>query len=160
MAQFHIRKAIQSDKDSIVKLWDDLMLYHRSLDSRFVADPDGRRKYRTHAQEMIRSGSCQILVAENIENSEIVGYLMGEIQSRPPSALPGVYGFISDIFVSELWRQQGVGKALFFEMRCWFQLKTATAIELYVAYANPAATHFWTAMGLNPFLTLMHLDLD
>ena len=159
MAQFHIRKAISADKEPVVNLWQMLMAYHRSLDSRFVVDPEGRRKYLSHVHEMIRSGSSQILVAENVENGEIVAYLMGEIQSRPPSALPGIYGFVSDIFVMEEWRSQGVGKALFSQMKLWFASKKATAVELYVADANPAASQFWATMGLTPFLILMHLDL-
>lgn len=159
MEQFHIRAAIRTDKEAIADLWVELMEYHRSLDIRFYIDPQGRKIYLNHTQEMIRSGSCKVLVAEKIESGEVVGYLMGELQNRPPGAQAGTFGFISDIYVKNEWRQRGVGTALFEEMKRWFTLKKASAVELYIAQANPEAAGFWRSMGLLPFLTLMHLEL-
>jgi ribosomal protein S18 acetylase RimI-like enzyme len=52
-------------------------------------------------------------------------------------ALAGLYGFISDAYVMEQWRHHGVARALFDELRRWFTNRKATAIQLYVAEANP-----------------------
>lgn len=140
-------------------LWTELMTYHRTLDSRFRIAPNGERLYAKHAQEMSRSRDARVLIATDSVSGELVAYMMGELQSRPPLAIPGIYGFISDVYVREAWRQHGVGRALFEEMRRWFITRKATAIELYVAEANPTADAFWQAMGLAPFLQLLHLDL-
>jgi ribosomal protein S18 acetylase RimI-like enzyme len=159
MSQFRIRDARGADRETIGLLWRELMAYHRALDARFTIAPDGEQKYLRHVQEMMRSRNARVLVAEEIHSGEIVAYLMGELQSRPPIAMPGLYGFISDICVQQTWRHRGVGKALFEEIRRWFIARKATAIELYIAEANPGATAFWQAMGLDSFLKLMHLDL-
>lgn len=159
MNQFRIRDARSGDREAIGLLWRELMAYHRSLDSRFTIAPDGEQKYMRHAQEMMRSRNARVLVAEEINTGEIVAYLMGELQSRPPIAMPGTYGFISDICVHSAWRHCGVGRALFEEIKRWFIDRKATAIELYIAEANPTAAAFWQAMGLDSFLKLMHLDL-
>lgn len=160
MTRFQIRDARGPDRDEIGRLWRELMTFHHALDPRFTIAPDAQQRYVRHVQEMIRTRDGRVLVATDTATGELVGYLIGELQQRPPIALPGLYGFISDMYVSEAWRREGVGKALFSEMRRWFLDRKATAIELYVAQANPNALAFWQAMGLEPFLTLFHLDLS
>jgi ribosomal protein S18 acetylase RimI-like enzyme len=159
MSEFRVRDARGGDQEAIGALWRQLMDHHRSLDSRFTVAQDGEKKYIRHALEMMRSTNARVLVAEYIETGEVVAYIMGELQSRPPIALPGLYGFISDICVQVTWRNQGVGRALFQELRRWFVTRKAIAIELYIAESNPAALAFWAEMGMKPFLKLLHEDL-
>jgi GNAT superfamily N-acetyltransferase len=159
MGSFRIRDGRRADTASIGAMWQALMAHHRALDPRFTIAPDAEQKYVRHVQEMIRSRNARALVAEDPDAGVLIGYLLGEIQSRPPLAQPGLYGFISDIYVQEAWRQRGVGRALFEEMRRWFVDRKANAIELYIAEANPTAAVFWKEMGLSPFLKLLHLDL-
>jgi|SRR5581483_11729247 ribosomal protein S18 acetylase RimI-like enzyme len=158
-ADFIIREARSSDRVKIGALWRELMALHRSLDPRFVVTPDGEQKYLRHIQDILHSRDARVLVAEERAGKTVIGYLTGEILVRPPIALPGPYGFVSDICIQEAWRQHGVGRALFEEMRRWFVARKVKSIELYIAEANPMAAAFWQAMGFRPFLKLMHLDL-
>jgi len=159
MSEYRVREARGGDRDAIGKLWRELMEHHRSLDSRFTVAPDGEKKYVRHVAEMIRTKNARVLVAEDIASGEIIAYVMGELQSRPPIALPGLYGFISDICVQEAWRKQGIGREMYQDLRRWFVTRKAIAVELYIAEANPAAQQFWSEMGLQPFLKLLHEDL-
>ena len=159
MDGFQVRKARVADRFAIAALWRELMTLHTLLDARFQMAPEGEQKYARHAQDTIRDRNGQVFVAEASDTGELVGFLLGELQTRPPKTMPGVYGFISDVYVSEAWRQRGVGSALFEEMRLWCAAHKAKAIELYVAEDNPAALAFWQSMGLKPFLRLVHLDL-
>ena len=159
MSGFQVREARQSDRMVIGRLWLELMEYHRALDPRFAIAPDGEQKYVRHTLEMIRSRDARVLVAEETGTGIIVAYVIAELQRRPPLAQPGLYGFVSDIYVAEAWRQRGVGRALVEDLKRWFVLRKASAVELYIADANPAATEFWQAMGMTPFLRLMHMEL-
>ena len=159
MSNFRIREARMGDKEAIGALWRALMLHHRALDSHFTLAPDAEKKYLRHTHEMIRSREARVLVAEDILTGEVIAFLMGELQSRPPISLPGLYGFISDVYVQAAWRHHGVGKALFEAIHPWFLERKATAIELFVATANPDATAFWESLGLQPLMQLLHLDL-
>ncbi len=158
-AEVRIREARSVDLPAIGALWRELMAHHYALDPRFLVAPDAEKKYARHAHEMLRSRDARVLVAESEVSAQVVAFLMGEIQNRPPIALPGRYGFISDICVTADWRHRGVGRALFGEMRQWFLARKVTAIELYVAEANPASNAFWQEMGMQPFLRLMRQDL-
>ena len=160
MTGLQVRDARGFDKEIIGTMWRELMAHHRALDSRFTVAPDGERRYVRHVHDMMRSRDARVLIAEVGERGPVVGYIVAELQSRPPMALPGVYGFISDLYVRENCRQQGVGSVLFSEAKRWFVARKAVAIELYVAENNPAARAFWQSMGLNPFLKLMHHDLS
>jgi ribosomal protein S18 acetylase RimI-like enzyme len=158
-AQFTIREARASDRVRIGVLWRELMTAHRALDKRFVIAADGQEKYARHVHEMIRSRDARVLVAQPGEGGEPIGYLLGEIQMRAPIAMPGAYGFVSDVYVVESWRHRGVGTALVVEACRWFAARKAVSVELYVADANPSAHAFWRSMGFEPFLRLMHLEL-
>ena len=159
MSGFRIREARSADREAIGVLWRELMSYHRALDSRFTIAPDGQHKYVRHTMDMMRSRNAMVLIAEDISSGEVIGYLMGELQTRPAIAMPGLYGFVSDICVHEAWRHRGIGSALFEELRRWFISRKAQAIELYIAEENSTSFAFWSAMGLTPFLKLLHLDL-
>ncbi len=159
MSGFIIRNARLADRFAVAELWCELMSLHQSLDSRFSIAEEGQKKYARHVQEILRSRDNLVLVAEETASGALVGYILGELQMRSPKVKPGLYAFISDVYVREQWRQQGVGSALFEELRLWCVGRKATAIELYVAENNPAALAFWQAMGLMPFLKLVHLDL-
>ena len=159
MTAYIIRDARISEKDVVASLWHSLMKEHSAIDPRFQIAGDALKKYSRHLQEMIRAKDGRVLVAEAKDNSRLIGFLMGEIQPRPPISLPGIYGFISDLYVCPDWRRQGVAQSLFLDMSRWFQSRKATAIELYAAEANPEAVAFWHSMGLKPFLRLHRLDL-
>ena len=159
MTGIRIRDARSFDREAIGTLWRELMAYHLTLDPRFVTAPDGERRYVRHAQDMMRSRDARVLIAELGERGPVVGYLLAELQQRPQIALPGTYGFVSDMYVAEAWRRHGVGRALFSEARRWFLARKATAIELYVAERNPESAAFWEAMGFASFLKLLHQDL-
>lgn len=159
MSEFRVRQARVGDRDAIGTLWLDLMEYHRSVDSRFTIASDGQKKYSRHIVEMIRSTNSRVLVAESIETGALIAYITGELQARPPIALPGLYGFVSEICVEQTWRGQGIGRALYRELRAWFVTRKAIAVELYISESNPSALAFWDEMGLKPFLKLLHEDL-
>ena len=159
MSGFQIRKARLAERFAIAELWEELMRLHQALDPRFTIAQDGQLKYARHVQEILRSRDGLVLVAEDMATGELAGYMLGELQTRPPKSAPGIYGFISDMYVCDEWRQRGMGTALFEEMRLWCVARKATSIELYIAENNPAALAFWQAMGLAPFLKLAHIDL-
>lgn len=159
MSGIRIREARASERHTISLLWQESIALHQMLDPRVAPAPDAVTIYSRHIHDLIQSRDGLVLVAENQASGEIVGYLCGEIQERPPISRPERHGFISDLYVQEAWRRQGVATALFAELRLWCKLRRAASIELYISEHNADALAFWQTLGFNPFLKLVHLDL-
>ncbi len=159
MDGFSVREARRSDLTAIGELWYELMTLHRRLDSRFQYSQEGISEYVRHTQRMMKTRDARVLVVEREATGQVVGYLTGELQPRVHGAIRGVYGFVSDVFIREECRRHGVGQALFAEIKRWFVLRGATSVQLYVSVANEDSQAFWRAMGLEPYLTLLHVDL-
>lgn len=151
-----IRAARVADRESIGDLWLDLMEYHRERDPRFKIGADARAKYIRNVQEMIRMRECRVLVAENRETGELVGYVTAETKHYAPVTIAGLYGAISDFYVSPLHRRHALGKRMAEEVFRWMHEKKCVAVQLNVAEANPEGQAFWAAMGMEPFLRLLH----
>jgi len=159
MDGFVIRDAVASDREQIGLLWLYLMQFHNSRDPRFQVPADGCDHYEKRAIELMRSRDGRVIVAQDVATSEVVAYILGELQVRSHPGSPEVCGLITDMFVVEEWRRGGIGHALFDEMKRWFISRSASAIELYVADANVDAVQFWRELGMDTYLHLMHMKL-
>jgi GNAT superfamily N-acetyltransferase len=155
---FVIREAHRRDVPELVALWQQMMDYHSSFDRRFRFTGGVRREIERHLTESLRSRGARIIVAE--AEGRVVGYILGEVHQRKPIYPVGVYGFVSDLSVTEAWRRRGVGRALVEEMLAWFRRQGVTAIELFVLEANPVSTAFWQAMGFGAYLRMLRMDLS
>ncbi len=159
MDGFVIREADAGDREQIGLLWLYLMRDHRAMDPRFQIAGTDTEQYERHVGDTMRSKNGRVIVAQDVATSEVVAYILGEVQVRPTISVPGTYGFVSDLYVSQEWRRGGIGRALFDELKRWFLERGVLAIELYVSNSNPEATAFWKEIGLTPFLQLLHMDI-
>lgn len=156
-SEFIIRTARRQDAKPIGALWQALMDFHRARDPRFEFAPSAMREFEQHLIQMMRSRGARVYVAEAA--GEVIGYTMGEIHTRKPIYPVGTYGFISDVVVDEAWRRKGVGRALAETLMAWFRQHGVTAIELFVAVANPVSDAFWRSLGFTDYLRLLRLDI-
>ena len=152
-----IREAGRRDVPAVAALWQEMMDYHSRFDARFRFAPTARRDVERHILETLRSRSARVFVAE--ADGRVIGYILGEIHARRPIYPVGTYGFIADISVTESHRRSGVGRALVETMLAWFTREKATAVELFVADANPTSMAFWRAMGFGEYLRLLRREL-
>lgn len=156
-APFTIREARRQDVGAIVALWKEMMAFHEAYDARFRFAADAPKDFQNHLTATLRSRAACVLVAQATDR--VIGYIMGEIQTRKPIYPAGKYAFISDICVTEEYRRSGVGRALVQSLMEWFQQQGVTAVELFVAEANPVSLAFWQAMGFKDYLRMLRLDL-
>ena len=133
------------------------MEFHRQRDERFSFYPAAIREFEQHVLSTFRSRDAVIVVAET--RGVVVAYILGEMHSRQPLYPTGKDGFISDLAVESSHRRMGIGTALVQRMREWFSRKGATAIELFIAEANPTSVAFWESLGFRGFLRLARLEL-
>lgn len=150
---YSIREARREDLTSVVALWREMMAVHVALDDRFRFVADADVEFARHARRMMRGPVSRILVA--VVGGQVVGYVLVELQQRPPIYPVGRYGFISDICVSGRHRRRGIGAALVQRAIGWLRSEGVNTVELLAADRNETARSFWAAMGFEPYLVML-----
>lgn len=157
VTDFAVREARRQDAGAVAALWKQMMDFHGEQDARFRFRGDAVREFERHFHDTLHSRDAHLSVAD--AGGQVIGYVLGEIHARKPLYPVGRYGFVSDISVSEEWRRRGVGRAMVNDLMEWFRRRGVTAVELFVAEANPVSSAFWQEMGFAPFLRLVRKEL-
>ncbi len=152
-----IRNARRGDADMLVQLWLEMMDQHALWDARFRFGEGASREFQRRITGMIRSPRACVLVAE--VQGRVVGFATGELTSRPETYPDGSYGFISELFVREEYRNRGIGTALVQQVLEWMRKRGVTVVELLAAERNADGRAFWEHLGFEAFLRLMRVDL-
>ncbi len=147
-----IRPATTNDLDEIMRLYQQLMGLHETLDPRLALDWDGIKAFRDHLVNVLDSDYDRILVAEAPDGAGLAGFIMGRLAQNPPVFRQPYYGYVTDTCVDERWRRQGIGRALFEALRAWFRAQGLLTMQVNVAARNPTSQAFWRAMGFTDYL--------
>ncbi len=114
--------------------------------------------------EYARSGLAQalehpaavVMVAEEQEGKpEILGYAVGMLQEPPAIFKPELYTFVSDLYVKESARRQGIGTGLVERIKGWGFLKGAFRLSLILPTTSPA-TGLYEKLGFKPIQTMLY----
>jgi len=124
-----IRDYKEDDFDFLSEKQNLLNLFHYELDNDYYRpSSDSKEKYIEYIKSKIDDENFKILIYE-IEN-EIIGYVMGWIMERPPIYSKRKTGYLSNIYVDERFRNEGIGKKLYFSMEQWFIDKAVDFVEI------------------------------
>jgi GNAT superfamily N-acetyltransferase len=154
-----IRDVEPEDQPAIARLWQTLSEYHLQIDARMPKPtPDAAQDYAARLLERRDDPYTRTFVAE--VNGGVVGYILGAVVDLQPDLFEHVdTGFIADLFVELPYRQHGIGRLLVETMTDWFRTQGVRAIELQVAAANEAGIRFWKAVGGDPIVVRMRIDV-
>ena len=94
-----------------------------------------------------------LFVAE--KNGDLVGFLAGRIRSLPPYFGGSQAGFISEVYVANAHRGQGLGRHLVLSATRWFQKVGLMRIELQVIMNNTPARELYHQLGWSEELVQM-----
>lgn len=141
-----IRNGRLKDRSQAARVWHEFMEYHRrisALDNELVenAGEMWMRYYDRH----VRSPLMKALVAE--QDGEIVGFLLGEMQKRPPIFKTVHQAFLDSICVVESRRNQGIGGMMIDQFAKWAGEKGAPYIMLNVVIENASAQRLYENRG-------------
>ncbi len=147
LAEIMIRLALETDAERIGKLWTEMVLYHHQFDdTTFRAAENGAALYSRSIRDRLQDPKARILVVE--KRGEIVGYVSGVIADITTEMFePLRCGLLSDIYISEAYRRQGLGRQLVERLCLWFRHQDVTHFEWHVSARNRAALAFWQAIG-------------
>jgi ribosomal protein S18 acetylase RimI-like enzyme len=152
-----IRLATRRDVPDIVRLWEELMDYHRTLDPFFTRARNGSDLFRRFLEQNLENDAACVLVAQ--VDDGIVGYCQGLLEHHPPALAEPDYGQVLDFMVTAAHRHTGIGSRMFETLCKWFRKEGVRRIEVRHSTHNDLATRFWPRMGFKPYLQALFMDL-
>ncbi len=142
-----IRQAEEKDIYALSKLHKKFIQEHAQLyDSVFYAlSSDATEQWTQWVKKMLQNKSIGFFIAE--EQNEIVGYVSGWIEERPPIYSLNKTGYLSNLFIIPQERKKGIGSNLHKALLGWFKTKKIKYIELSVNAQAAPAYAAWSAFG-------------
>ncbi len=134
-----------------------MMAFHAERDPFFTVCKKGPDNFAKWVREAVAKDGAHVAVAEL--GAALAGYSLSLISRYPPVFTRDWYCDVYDLAVAAPCRRNGVGKALFEDIRQWAACEGVTRIEARIALANETSTGFWRAVGLRPYMESMYLDL-
>jgi ribosomal protein S18 acetylase RimI-like enzyme len=148
-----VRRAQLTDVPSLGELWQELAEIHASFAPEWEIVPGAAAMWRAHASQMLGQVDRCVLVAEL--DGTLVGFIIGQITSNPPTFRVKRTGHVNDAIVTSSVRRRGVGEALFEALQSWFKEKRITIVHLSAAIANSEGQAFWHKMGFQDQMSRM-----
>jgi len=146
-----IREGRIKDAEKTLPIWDQFMEYHRRISAfDFQMVDNAREMWVKYFKRYVRSRIRTAVVAEL--NGEIVGFLIGEIQKRPPVFVSLRQAYVDSIGVLERYRSQGIGSMMLEAFTEWSKERGMPYIMLFVAVENDAARHLYEKHGFRPMM--------
>lgn len=152
-----IRKATPNDIDAITVLNSQLADYHKVIDPYYKSGSETKSSFKEYITRIIQNKNATVIVAEP---DKIIGYAVGIIEKAKPFVTPEEIGRISDMFVEEKYRNQGIGKKMVDTLINWFKQKGIIYVELSVDSRNEIGVTAWQNLGFKEYMKKMRLDLN
>jgi ribosomal protein S18 acetylase RimI-like enzyme len=140
-----IRLAIESDVESLVDLWIELMDYHVAFSTQFLINKNKRAAIEAFILEKLGKKLSRIYVME--ADNAIVAMLLARIEVRPEMFLHQKSGYIAETIVTKLHRGNNIGNELADAAHAWFVSEGVSCSELQVSIANTEGIEFWKSKG-------------
>jgi len=148
--KYTIRKAKENDLEDLTRLWKKLMDYHQKVCSpkKQVKDKlkkDADKEWKKFALENIKKEKGLVLIV--FDGKLPIAFCMALIKDGIPVFDPKEHGFISDLFVEENYRGQGMGKKLIDEVKLFFKKFKMESMSLKVDSVNLKSVKFYEKYG-------------
>ncbi|MFA5021802.1 MAG: GNAT family N-acetyltransferase [Patescibacteria group bacterium] len=152
-----IRKAKVKDLDLVSAMAVNLLKYHSQFDTYYRPAKNAKGAYHKLFRSAIFSRRKILLVAEI--DSEIIGFVMALVRRKPPVFAIKDYGFITDIFIVNEYRNQGIAGLFLQELFKWFKKNRIKNIELLAHVKNDIGQKFWSKYKFKDFLVSKRIKI-
>lgn len=152
LGKYLIRLANSGEMPCLEPLWTALYEYQR-INGMLLDLPVGAFQHWSASIVPALGRFTCLFIAE--KEDESVGFLAGRIRSLPPYFGGYQVGFISEVFVADSERGQGLGRQLVTVATRWFQNFGINRVELQVIMNNTPARNLYRQLGWSEELVQM-----
>jgi GNAT superfamily N-acetyltransferase len=152
-----VRIGTEKDLRAVGLLWGELTRYHISVGYHFPINENTIDDWIASFSRTLGRFSF-LWVAE--QEGEVTAFLLGRLK-RTPTYLGGVLvGEISDLFVSDSLRGQGIGKQLVAVAMQHFSQQNVHSVEVQIMAGNESGIAFWNSLGFQNDVILVRRMLE
>lgn len=141
-----LRSARPEDADALGRMGGQLARQHHGFDpKRFMLPDDVEAGYRWWLSKELKAKDAVVIVAE--QDGVVVGYAYGRVEERDWNLLLDKCGGFHDIWVDEVARRGGTGRALAEELMKRLVALGVPRVVLSTAAQNEAAQRMFEKLG-------------
>lgn len=152
-----VRKLQEDDIDGICDLWKQFATLREGLTKSKILNDDAADYFFGYATGLLARKDTLTLVAE--EGAGIVGYLIAQKQRRPPIYHHTQVAYLSDSFVAESHRGQGILRQFMDEMKKWCKAEGITAVDVQIFEGNKEAQEVYRHLGFVPYRVVLREEI-
>lgn len=147
-----VRIGTLDDLRAVGLLWCKLNNYHLSIGMHFQTDDSSVEAWLDSFTRTLGRFSF-LWVAE--QEGQVSAFLLGRLK-KTPAYLGGVMvGEISDLYVSDDLRGQGIGKQLVSTAMQHFKNQSIHSVEVQIMSQNESGLAFWNSLGFQKDVILV-----
>ncbi len=155
-----IRKLEEDDVDGISELWQEFARLREDITEHRILNDDAADYFFGYATGLLQRKDALTLVAEDEETGELVGYLIAQKQRKPPIYSHTRVAYLSDAYVRDSHRKQGILGRFIETLRAWAIGEGITAIDVMLFQENQMAHEVYRHLGFSEYRTVMRQTLD
>lgn len=152
-----IRKLGENDVDGLCKLWAEFARVREGLTHSKILNDDAADYFFAYATGLLQRKDTLTLVAD--EEGTLVGYLIANKQRRPPIYRHTKVAYLSDAFVTDSSRGQGILKQFMDELQKWCKAEGITAIDVQLFENNKEAQTIYRNLGFKDYRVVLRQEV-
>ncbi|HET6399303.1 MAG TPA: GNAT family N-acetyltransferase [Candidatus Thermoplasmatota archaeon] len=153
----HIRKLQEGDVDGICALWHEFAQLREGQTQSRILNEDAGDYFFGYATGLLHRKDTLTLVAE--ADGRIVGYLIATKQRRPPIYHHTKVAYLSDAYVTEGYRKQGILRRFIEEVHKWAEQEGITAVDVQLFQGNQLAQDVYRKLGFRDYRVLLRQEV-
>jgi GNAT superfamily N-acetyltransferase len=152
-----VRKLQEDDIDGICDLWKQFAVMREGLTKSRILNDDAADYFFGYATGLLSRKDTLTLVAD--DGGKVVGYLIAQKQRRPPIYHHTQVAYLSDSFVGEAHRGQGILRQFMDEMKKWCKAEGITAVDVQIFEGNKEAQEVYRHLGFVPYRVVLRDEI-
>jgi len=146
-----VRSLEEDDIDGICSLWEQFAAMREEMTELPILNEDAADYFFGYATGLLQRKDTLTLVAQDEESGELVGYMVAQKQRRPPIYAHTRVAYLSDAYVADSHRKQGILARFVEELHAWCKRESITAIDVQIFEGNNIAQDVYRKLGFNDY---------